>query len=73
MNHPKSGTATLIFKVSHDSIFSMLKSLTMSSTGNQAVPSALYDNGAWEILWWFLTMSMSLSEMDDVLVAYLGD
>jgi hypothetical protein len=40
-------------------------------TGNQA--SALYDNGAWKILEQFLTTSMSLSEMDDTLVAYLGD
>ncbi|KAG1787212.1 uncharacterized protein HD556DRAFT_1312927 [Suillus plorans] len=41
--------------------------------GNPAVPSALYDNGAWKILEQFLTTSMSLSEMDNVLVAYLGD
>ncbi|KAG1838512.1 hypothetical protein C8R48DRAFT_782380 [Suillus tomentosus] len=41
--------------------------------GNQAIPSALYNNGAWTILQQFLTMSMSLSEMDDTLVAYLGD
>ncbi|KAG2048682.1 hypothetical protein BDR06DRAFT_1071144 [Suillus hirtellus] len=41
--------------------------------GNQAIPSALYDNGAWTILQQFLTTSMSLSEMDDTLVAYLGD
>ncbi|KAG1900758.1 uncharacterized protein F5891DRAFT_979988 [Suillus fuscotomentosus] len=40
---------------------------------NQTGQSALYDNGAWEILKQFLTMSMSLSEMDDSLVAYLGD
>ncbi|KAG1758513.1 hypothetical protein EDD22DRAFT_849956 [Suillus occidentalis] len=40
---------------------------------NQTVQSALYDNGAWEILKQFLTTSMSLSEMDDALVAYLGD
>lgn len=38
-------------------------------TGNQA----LYDNGAWDILEQFLTTSMSLPEMDDALVAYLGD
>jgi Cft2 family RNA processing exonuclease len=42
-------------------------------TVNQTVQSALYDNGAWEILKQFLTTSMSLSEMDDALVAYLGD
>ncbi|KAG2119466.1 uncharacterized protein F5147DRAFT_647424 [Suillus discolor] len=41
--------------------------------GNQAIPSALYDNGAWKILEQFLTMSMPLSEMDNTLVAYLGD
>ncbi|KAG2048984.1 hypothetical protein BDR06DRAFT_1012511 [Suillus hirtellus] len=41
--------------------------------GNQAIPSALHDNGAWTILQQFLTMSMSLSEMDNTLVAYLGD
>ncbi|KAG1847298.1 hypothetical protein C8R48DRAFT_677640 [Suillus tomentosus] len=40
---------------------------------NQTGQSALYDNGAWEILKQFLTTSMSLSEMDDALVAYLGD
>ncbi|KAG1856567.1 hypothetical protein C8R48DRAFT_775969 [Suillus tomentosus] len=40
---------------------------------NQAVPPALYDNGAWEILAKFLTTSMSLSEVDDVHIAYLGD
>lgn len=42
-------------------------------TGNQAVPPPLYDNGAWKILEQFLITSMSLSEMDDVLVAYLGN
>ncbi|KAG1749186.1 hypothetical protein EDD22DRAFT_958089 [Suillus occidentalis] len=42
-------------------------------TVNQTAQSALYDNGAWEILKQFLTTSMSLSEMDDALVAYLGD
>ncbi|KAG2122206.1 hypothetical protein BD769DRAFT_1746834 [Suillus cothurnatus] len=40
---------------------------------NQTVQSALYDNGAWEILKQFLTTSMSLSDMDDALIAYLGD
>ncbi|KAG1790361.1 uncharacterized protein HD556DRAFT_1310749 [Suillus plorans] len=39
----------------------------------KAVPLALHDNGAWEILRQFLTTSMSLSEMDDALVSYLGD
>ncbi|KAG2050580.1 hypothetical protein BDR06DRAFT_974351 [Suillus hirtellus] len=42
-------------------------------TVNQSAQSALYDNGAWEILKQFLTTSMSLSDMDDALVAYLGD
>ncbi|KAG1722778.1 hypothetical protein EDD22DRAFT_962142 [Suillus occidentalis] len=42
-------------------------------TVNQTAQLALYDNGAWEILKQFLTTSMSLSEMDDALVAYLGD
>ncbi|KAG2108279.1 uncharacterized protein F5147DRAFT_773866 [Suillus discolor] len=41
--------------------------------GNQAVPLALHDNNAWEILRRFLTTSMSLSEMDDALVAYLSN
>ncbi|KAG1806366.1 uncharacterized protein HD556DRAFT_1436340 [Suillus plorans] len=40
---------------------------------NQAVPQALYDNGAWEILAKFLTTSMSLSEVDDAHIAYLGN
>ncbi|KAG1813377.1 hypothetical protein EV424DRAFT_1541786 [Suillus variegatus] len=40
---------------------------------NQSAQSALYNNGAWEILKQFLTTSMSLSDMDDALVAYLGD
>ncbi|KAG2087625.1 uncharacterized protein F5147DRAFT_658914 [Suillus discolor] len=40
---------------------------------NQTGQSALYDNGAWEILKQFLMTSMLLSEMDDSLVAYLGD
>lgn len=43
-------------------------------TANQAVvPLALLDNGAWEILSKFLTMSMSLSEVDDAHMSYLGD
>lgn len=42
-------------------------------TVNQSAQSALYDNGAWEILKQFLTTSMSLSDMDDALVVYLGD
>jgi hypothetical protein len=42
-------------------------------TVNQTVQSALYDNGAWEILKQFLTTSMSLSDMDNALVAYLSD
>lgn len=40
---------------------------------NQTGQSALYNNGAWKILKQFLTMSMSLSEMDNALVVYLGD
>ncbi|KAG1760183.1 hypothetical protein EDD22DRAFT_848661 [Suillus occidentalis] len=43
-------------------------------TVNQTVQSALYDNGAWEILKQFLTTSMSLSEMDDTLhLLFYGD
>ncbi|KAG2047192.1 hypothetical protein BDR06DRAFT_976911 [Suillus hirtellus] len=40
---------------------------------NQTGQSALYDNGAWEILKQLLMTSMSLSEMDDALVVYLSN
>ncbi|KAG1887524.1 uncharacterized protein F5891DRAFT_988172, partial [Suillus fuscotomentosus] len=46
---------------------------TIDVQANQAVPPALYDNGAWVILSKFLTTSMSLSEVDDAHIAYLGD
>ncbi|KAG1811296.1 hypothetical protein EV424DRAFT_1542578 [Suillus variegatus] len=47
---------------------------TIDVQANQAVvPPALLDNGAWEILSKFLTMSMSLSEVDDAHMSYLDD
>ncbi|KAG1854294.1 hypothetical protein F4604DRAFT_1686131 [Suillus subluteus] len=44
-----------------------------TAEGDDALPPALYDAAAWDILTQFLTSSMSMSEMDDMLVSYLGD
>ncbi|KAG1849803.1 hypothetical protein C8R48DRAFT_676914 [Suillus tomentosus] len=48
-------------------------SIDVQDKSSLAVPPALYDNGAWEILAKFLTTSMSLSEVDGTHIAYLGD
>ncbi|KAG1763902.1 hypothetical protein EV702DRAFT_1205303 [Suillus placidus] len=40
--------------------------------GNHAIPLALHDPNAWEILCKFLTSDMSMGEMDTALESYLG-
>lgn len=71
MNHPQSDAE--LTKVSRSNIILSTLSLMSLIIGNEVLPSALHDPAAWDILTQFLTSSMSMSEMDDTLVSYLGD